>query len=117
MNKLIVLTMLASLSFALAGCDATTRSAPGNTTLGSAAVGGLAGAGIGGLTGGTKGALVGTAIGATGGALLGSAAERNRDQQQIQQMQVQGAYQQGAADAMYAPPRPPAAYGPGPRSY
>lgn len=121
MKKLIVLTMLASFGAALTGCDATTMSAPGNTTLGSAALGGVTGAGIGALAHSKdrgKGALVGGALGAGTGALLGSMAERNRDRQALQEMQVRDAYNRGAADATYGapPPPPPSAYPP-PRSY
>ena len=108
LKKLIVVSLAASLSLIIAGCDPATRNAPGNTTLGSAAVGGLAGAGIGAATGGSKGALIGGAIGTGGGALLGNMAERNRDQAIMQQQQQQGAYNQGYIDARPAPP---------PRSY
>lgn len=105
MKKLIVLTMLASIGAALTGCDATTMSAPGNTTLGSAALGGLAGAGIGAATNGSKGALVGAGIGTLGGAALGATAEANRDRQQLQYMREQNAYQAGRLDASAPPPR------------
>lgn len=125
MKKLIVLTVLAAFSVALTGCDATTRSAPGNTTLGSAAAGGLGGAAIGALVDDDnrgRNALIGAGIGTLGGAAVGSMAERNRDRQQIQQMQVQGAYDAGRRDANYGsypPPPPPPPPGPAlpPRAY
>jgi hypothetical protein len=47
-------------------------------------------------------------VGTLGGALVGQQMERNRDRQQMQQMQVQGAYNQGYTDAQ--PPPPPRQY-------
>lgn len=124
MKKLIVLTVLAAFGAVLTGCDATTMSAPGNTTLGSAAAGGLGGAAIGALASkdSGKGALIGAGIGTLGGAALGSMAESNRDRHQMQQMQVQGAYEAGRRDANYGsypppPPPPPAPAGLPPRAY
>jgi osmotically inducible lipoprotein OsmB len=110
-RKVLVGSVLASLVLALSGCDATTMNAPGNTTLGSAAVGGLGGAAIGAATGhGTKGALIGGAVGAAGGALVGNQMERNRQNAQYQQ---QGAYNAGYVDGAGGPPPPP----PPPRTY
>jgi hypothetical protein len=107
-KRFIAGTVMTSLVLALAGCDTATMSAPGNTTLGSAAVGGLGGAAIGAATGhGTKGALVGGALGTLGGALVGQQMERNRNNAAMQQQQVQGAYNQGYMDAGAPPPPPP----------
>ncbi len=111
MKKFMALAVVAGLSLNLVGCDAQTRNAPGNTTLGSAAVGGLAGAGIGAIADSNnrgRGALIGAGVGTLGGAALGSMAENNRNQQQINQMQQQNAYQAGYTDANR---------GPAPRSY
>lgn len=113
-KKLIASSVMATLVLALAGCDATTRSAPGNTTLGAAAAGGLGGAAIGAATGhGTKGALIGAGVGTLGGAVVGQQMERNRDRAIMQQQQVQGAYDAGYRDAGAPPPPPP----PPPRTY
>jgi hypothetical protein len=111
-KRILAGSVIASLVLVLAGCDTATMNAPGNTTLGSAAVGGLGGAAVGAATGhGTKGALVGAGVGTLGGALVGQQMERNRDRQVMQQQQVQGAYNQGYMDA--AAPLPP----PPPRQY
>ena len=96
MKKIFTISLLAALCVPFAGCDATTARAPGNTTLGGAALGGLTGAGIGAATNGSKGALVGGLIGTAGGALVGNQMERNRD----------AAYGQPYA----APAPPPPAY-------
>lgn len=79
MKKLYTVSLLAALCIPFAGCDTTTRSAPGNTTLGGAALGGVTGAAIGAHNNGTKGALVGGTIGALGGGLIGNQMERNRN--------------------------------------
>ena len=106
LKQFLAVTLAASTLILASGCDTTTRNAPGNTTLGSAAVGGLAGAGIGALASkdSGKGALIGGAIGAGSGALLGNMAERNRDQAIMQQQSTQGAYNQGYIDARSTPP-------------
>lgn len=113
MKKLIVLTVLASFSTVLAGCDPATMSAPGNHTLGSAAAGGLGGAAIGAMAHSKdrgKGALVGGAVGALAGGAIGSAQEANRDRHMMNQMQQQQAYEAGVRDAggpsAYPPARP-----------
>jgi hypothetical protein len=107
MKKLISMSLLALMALGMSGCDTTMANAPGNTTLGGAAVGGLTGAGIGALTGhGTKGALVGGLIGTAGGAVVGNQMERNRAMQQ----QMQSPYQAGLMPQGAPPP-------PAPRSY
>lgn len=79
MKKLITASLLAALCVPFAGCDTTTRSAPGNTTLGAATLGGVTGAAIGAHNSGTKGALVGGVLGAGAGGLVGNQMEKNRD--------------------------------------
>ena len=108
-KRLMFASMVTSIVLVLAGCDTATMSAPGNQTLGSAAVGGLGGALVGSAVTKDhgKGALVGGAIGALGGAAVGNQMERNRDRAVMQQQQVQGAYNQGYLDAQGAPPPPP----------
>lgn len=110
MKRLIVGLLLASMALALVGCDTATAQAPGNTTLGSAAVGGLGGAAVGALASKNhgKGALIGAGVGTLGGALVGSQMENNRMKAQMQQQQMQGAYNQGYIDSQAPPP---------PRSY
>src|SRR5690606_20290301 len=71
MKSIITVSLLAALVVPFAGCDTTTRSAPGNTTLGGAALGGLTGAAIGAHNNGTKGALVGGGLGALAGGVIG----------------------------------------------
>jgi osmotically inducible lipoprotein OsmB len=111
LKKLAVLAIITSLALAmLAGCASPqTMNAPGNTTLGSAAVGGLSGAAIGAAVSKDhgKGALIGGAVGTVGGAMVGKTMENNRDKAMYQQQQVQGAYQQGQYDARYGTPPPP----------
>lgn len=114
MKSIITIALLGALCVPFAGCDATTARAPGNTTLGGAALGGLTGAGIGAATNGGKGALVGGLIGTAGGALVGNQMERNRDAA-AQQPGYYGApaYQQAPAAPSYSmpPAGDPAGYG------
>jgi len=98
MKKLFTVSLLAALCVPFSGCDATTARAPGNTTLGGAALGGLTGAAIGAHNNGTKGALVGGAIGTLAGGVVGNQMERNRD-------------------AAYGAPAPAPAYGSAPAGY
>lgn len=102
MKAIITASLLAALTIPFAGCDATTARAPGNTTLGGAALGGLTGAGIGAASNGSKGALVGGLIGTAGGALVGNQMEKNRDAAAAQQ----GYY--GAPQPAYGAPAAPA---------
>jgi outer membrane lipoprotein SlyB len=106
MKRIVAAIVLAAFGLALSGCDTTTASAPGNTTLGSAAVGGLGGAAVGALASKNKGkgALIGGAVGTLGGALLGQQMEANRDRQKLQQLEKQRAYEEGYSDAQQAPP-------------
>lgn len=106
MKRLIAAVVLAAFGPALSGCDTTTASAPGNTTLGSAAVGGLGGAAVGALASKNrgKGALIGGAVGTLGGALVGQQMEANRDRQKLRQLEQERAYEQGYMDARSAPP-------------
>lgn len=110
LKKLITVSLAASMLAALTGCDTATANAPGNTTMGGAAVGGLSGAAIGAMASKDhgKGALIGAGVGTLGGALVGSQMENNRNKAAMQQQQVQGAYSAGYQDAKGAPP---------PRSY
>jgi len=108
MKKLISMSLLALMALGMSGCDSTTANAPGNTTLGGAAIGGLSGAGIGAMAHGTKGALVGGLIGTAGGAVVGNQMERNRNAQMMQQNQYQSPYQAGLM---------PQSGPPAPRSY
>lgn len=112
MKSLITVSLLAVLCVPFAGCDATTARAPGNTTLGGAALGGLTGAGIGAATNGGKGALVGGLIGTAGGALVGNQMERNRDAAQYGQQPYYGAPAAAPAPSYSAPSSGgPAGYG------
>jgi hypothetical protein len=104
MKKLFTVSLLAALCVPFAGCDTTTRNAPGNTTLGAATLGGVTGAAIGAHNSGTKGAVVGGLLGAAGGGLIGNQMERNRD---AAYGQPYGAPQQQYAPAPgYAPQQP-----------
>lgn len=106
MKRVIAATVLAAFGLALSGCDTTTANAPGNTTLGAAAVGGLGGATVGALASKNrgKGALIGGAVGTLGGALVGQQMEANRDRQKLRQLEQERAYEQGYQDAQSAPP-------------
>jgi outer membrane lipoprotein SlyB len=106
MKRIVAAAVLAAFGLTLSGCDTTTANAPGNTTLGSAAVGGLGGAAVGALSSKNKGkgALIGGAVGTLGGALVGQQMESNRDRQKLNQLQQERAYDQGYIDAQQAPP-------------
>lgn len=106
MKKLVAVAIIAGLGICLSGCDTTTANAPGNTTLGSAAVGGLGGAAVGALASKNKGkgALIGAGVGTLGGALVGSQMELNRERQKSQQLEKKQAYEEGYMDAQQAPP-------------
>ncbi len=106
MKRLIAGMVAAAIAFTLTGCNTTTADAPGNTTLGAAAVGGLGGATVGALASKNKGkgALIGGAVGTLGGALVGQQMEANRDRAKLQQLQQESAYQQGYIDAQQTPP-------------
>jgi len=122
MRNLLILSLLASMALSMTGCDTTTGGiAPGNTTLGSAAIGGLGGAAVGAMTGhGTKGALVGAGVGTLGGAVVGQMMENNNRKAAAAQQGYYGApapapaYRGGAAG--YGAPAP--GYGaPPPQSF
>ena len=94
LKKMFAFAAIGSLAAVLiSGCATPqTMNAPGNTTLGSAAVGGLSGAALGAAIDDKhrgRGALLGGTIGTLGGALVGQQMEKNRD------------------DAMRQPPPPP----------
>jgi len=105
MNKLITMSLLALMALGLNGCDTTNANAPGNATLGGAAVGGLTGAGIGALAGhSTKGALIGGLVGTGAGAIVGNQYERQRAAQ-AQQNQYQSPQQAGLMPGPVPAPR------------
>lgn len=107
-RKLIVGSLLASLVLSLVGCDSATMGAPGNTTLSSAAVGGLSGAGLGAALNEknrASGALIGAGVGTLAGGLLGQQMEKNRDRAQ-QQPPPPGPYGPGYMGPQQAPPPP-----------
>jgi hypothetical protein len=84
LKKMIAYIAVGTLAAVLiSGCASPqTMDAPGNTTLSSAAVGGLSGAAIGAAVDKKNrgaGALIGAGVGTLGGALVGNQMEKNRD--------------------------------------